>query len=99
MIWLDFFDVGKISSIQDGQIHLMKQKTGELEIIRLSEDWEFYPDQLITPEEINHAGAPQDNLSIQFPDLHHVKDIEEKNKNCINSIRVEIIFLRIPRMK
>ncbi|WP_368654569.1 ATP-binding protein [Ornithinibacillus sp. 4-3] len=68
LIWLAFFDVEKISSIQDGQIHLMKQKTGELEIIRLSEDWEFYPDQLITPEEINHAGAPQENLSIQFPD-------------------------------
>lgn len=68
LIWLDFFDIGKTGSIQKGKIHLIEQNLEGREVIQLSGEWDFYPDQLITPEEMKRKNASQDKRSIQFPD-------------------------------
>ncbi|GAB2541335.1 ATP-binding protein [Gracilibacillus alcaliphilus] len=67
-VWLDLFDIGKSSFIQQGQVHLTEQEPEEQSIIKLKGEWGFYPEQLITPGEVNQITSAQDKVYMEFPD-------------------------------
>ncbi|GIO24899.1 ATP-binding protein [Oceanobacillus sp. J11TS1] len=66
-VWLHYFNIGHASFIHNGQAHLKEQGL-EGEVLKLSGEWGFYPEQLITPEDINRKNVTVEKRYIQFPE-------------------------------